>query len=69
MVKVKILNNFLNKYTDEEYKAGAIVDFSKDRLEEIEKNLSDHDKKFVQKVRNIDPEEETSEEQLEEAEE
>ena len=75
MVKVKILSSFVDKYSDEVYKVGDIVDFPAERLKEIKQNLSVHDREFfevetkeVKAVENVEEEkvEVTSEEKAEE---
>ena len=48
MVKVKILSSFVDKYSDEVYKVGDIVDFPAERLKEIKQNLSVHDREFFE---------------------
>jgi transcriptional accessory protein Tex/SPT6 len=75
MVKVKILNSFVDKYTDEVYKVGDTVDFSVERLEELKQNLSVHDREFFEEVKNTkskskkDEEESPEEEIVEDTEE
>jgi len=75
MVKVKILNSFVDKYTDEVYKVGDTVDFPVERLRELKQNLSVHNREFfeeetkeVKAVKNAKEEKEkvTSEEKTEE---
>ena len=63
MVKVKILSSFVDKYSDEVYKVGDIVDFPAERLKEIKQNLSVHDREFfeeetkeVKAVENVEEE-------------
>ena len=48
MVKVKILNSFVDKYTDEVYKVGDTVDFPVERLRELKQNLSVHNREFFE---------------------
>lgn len=75
MVKVKILNSFVDKYTDEVYKVGDTVDFPVERLRELKQNLSVHNREFfeeetkeVKAAKNAKEEKEkvTSEEKTEE---
>ena len=73
MVKVKILNSFVDKYTDEVYKVGDTVDFPVERLRELKQNLSVHNREFfeeetkeVEVVKNAKEEKVTSEEKTEE---
>lgn len=56
-MKAKVLANFRDKYTNELCEAGSVIEVSKDRYEEILDSG-----KFVEEIKKVRKEEETTEE-------
>ena len=57
MAQYKILEVFKDKDTQEIYKVGQEVELTVKRATEIEKNLKEHDKQFLERIDNKDKEE------------
>lgn len=57
MAQYKVLEVFKDKDTQEVYKVGQEVELTVKRATEIEKNLKEHDKQFLERIDNKDKEE------------
>lgn len=57
MAQYKILEVFKDKDTQEIYKVGQEVELTVKRATEIEKNLKEYDKQFLERIDNKDKEE------------
>ena len=56
MAQYKVLEIFKDKDTQEVYKVGQEVELTVKRATEIEKNLKEHDKQFLERIDNKDKE-------------
>ena len=54
MAQYKVLEVFKDKDTQEIYKVGQEVELTVKRATEIEKNLKEHDKQFLERIDNKD---------------
>lgn len=57
MAQYKVLEVFKDKDTQEIYKVGQEVELTVKRATEIEKNLKEHDKQFLERIDNKNKEE------------
>lgn len=57
MAQYKVLEIFKDKDTQEVYRVGQEVELTVKRATEIEKNLKEHDKQFLERIDNKDKEE------------
>ena len=58
MAQYKVLEVFKDKDTQEIYRVGQEVELTVKRATEIEKNLKEHNKQFIERIDNKDKEEE-----------
>lgn len=56
-MKIKILKEFRDIHTSHLYEVGDVVEISEERYEEMTKNLSEYDYKYIEEVEEVIPDE------------